>query len=312
VGASTSRATVVKSHVRSAVPPGARAVEVMRSLKAARLSVQVPAPMAHPAPGTLARRVADSQLLRLAGPDEIPEVRVELVEESWVAADANGDPLALAISRSHPRALEIVVENLEKLARVRGVLSVRNDESPLAGKVEFDLYRLEEGRCVPPVEEQGHRVLFEGDPVVLEIRNRSGKPLYVYILDVGLTGTVSPVYPSLGSHELLEIGHTVQVGARPGEEMKLFIPKDFGQLRGPSRNGHPLEGRETLKLFASATPADFSVLFQPGMRFRGVGKSLGDVLSATFGGGGYAAFRGAEEEWTTVERTFLLRARPPA
>jgi hypothetical protein len=299
VGVSTSRATVVESHVRSAVPPGARAVEVMRSLESARLTVAVPAPTEHPAPGTLARRVADSQLLRLAGPGELPDARIELDGESWVALDANGDPLAPAIPRSLPRALEIVAENLERLARLRGVLAVRNDGSPLAGQVDFDLFRLEEGRCMPAAEENGHRVFSEGDAVVLEIRNRSRRPLYVYLLDIGLTGAVSPVFPPLGSHELLEIGNTVRVGDRPGEEMKLFIPKDFG----------PREGRETLKLFASTAPADFSVMFQPGMRCRGMGGSLADVLGATFGGGGYAALRCGGEDWTTVERTFLLRAR---
>lgn len=313
VGAVTSQATVVKAHVRSAVPPGARAVEVMRSLDAARLAVEVPAPTEHPASGTLARRVADSQLLRLAGPGVTPDARVELAGESWMAVDSNGDSLAPAIPRSHPRAVEVVVENLEKLARLRGVLGLRNDGSPLAGQVDFDVYRLEDGRCVPPLEENGHRVFHEGDQVVLEIRNRSRQPLFVYLLDIGLTGAVCPVFPSLGSNELLEIGNTVRVGERPGEEMKLFIPKDFGLLRGPAQNGRPLEGRETLKLFASATPADFSVLFQGELRFRGahrgVGRSLGDVLGATFGGGGYATFRGGEEDWTTVERTFLLRAR---
>jgi hypothetical protein len=40
-----------------------------------------------------------------------------------------------------------------------------------------------------------------------------------------------------------------------------------------------------------------------------MGGSLADVLGATFGGGGYAALRGGGEDWTTVERTFLLRAR---
>jgi len=229
-----------------------------------------------------------------------------------VTVDEYGELLVPTMARSHPRAVEILVENLEKVTLLRSVVDLRHDGSPLAGQVDFELLRLEEGRgAMPSLNEKGEKVFREGDCMVLEVRNRSPKPLYIYVLDIGLTGKVDLVYPVLGAHELLERGQTIQLGRRPGEELTLSIPEGFPLLRRCYEQGL-VEGRETLKLFASATPADFSVLFQPGFRFRSaVARSLGEVLAVISGGGGYGAFRTGEEDWTTVEKSFLLRERPP-
>jgi hypothetical protein len=205
----------------------------------------------------------------------------------------------------------MLAENLEKVALLRSVVEIRNDGSPLAGLIDFELLRLEAGRGVaPPLNETGQKIFQEGDRVVLEVRNRSPKPLFIYVLDVGLTGKVGLAYPDLGTGKLLEPGPPIQLGRRPGEELTLSIPEGFPLLRRVSEKG-PVEGMETLKLFASTSEADFSVLFQPGFRLRsGVAKGLGEVLAAVSGGGGYGAMRSGDEDWTTVERSFLLRVRP--
>jgi hypothetical protein len=101
------------------------------------------------------------------------------------------------------------------------------------------------------------------------------------------------------------------VGEREGDERTLFIPRDFELLHSRSQGGR-LQGREIVKLFATTSPAQFDLLFHPGYRTpvrTGVAKSLNEFLQVTFGGGGCGAYRTGEEDWTTVERSFLLRAR---
>lgn len=330
VGVTSSQARVVEEKKVGEIQAGARAVESSHALTGVRLVVEIVAPQGHPSVGALAELMRHSRLLRKAEPEEAADVRVYLLEarrcarpkdpapmlgplseETWAPVGRDGELLAPAFPRRHPEALESLVTNLENAARLRGVVGLGNPGSPLAKSIDFTLFRLEEGRCVPPSLEAGEEpVFFEKDRLVFEIRNRSKIPLYIYILDIGLTGRVQPVFPPLGSHELLEIGHTVQVGAREGEDLTLFIPADYRLLhRIPE--AMPVEGRERLKLFATPSPANFEVLFLPPMRFpRGAGWSLSDVLNTTFHGG-YGNLRSAED-WATVDRTFLLRSRPAA
>ena len=333
VGVTSSEARVVEEEKTGAIQPGARAVESSHALAGVRLVVEIGAPSGHASARALAELIQGSKLLRMAnrGDESDPaDVRVYLLEarkcaqpkdpapmlgplseETWVPVGRDGQLLAPAFPRRHPEALESLVANLENAARLRGVMGLGNPGSPLEKAIDFHLYHLEEGRCACPSLGAGDEpVFFEGDRLVLEIQNRSGVPIYVYILDIGLTGRVQAVFPPLGSHELLEIGHTLQVGMREGEDLTLFIPKDYRLLHGTPEE-MPVEGREGLKLFATPSPANFEVLFLPEMRFpRGAGWSLSDVLNTTFHGG-YGNLRTADD-WAMVDRTFLLRSRPAA
>jgi hypothetical protein len=333
VGVTSSEARVVEEEKAGAIRPGARAVEASHALAGVLLVVEIAAPPGHPSAGSLAERIQGSRLLRMADPEgagDPADVRVYLLEprrcarpndpapmlgslseETWAPMGRDGALLAPAFPRRHPEALESLVANLENAARLRGVVGLGNPGSPLEKAIDFHLHRLEEGHCATPILGLGGEpVFFENDRLVLEIQNHSKAPLYVYVLDIGLTGRVEPVFPPLGSHEQLEIGHTLQVGRREGQELTLFIPKDYRLLhRIPE--ALPVEGQERLKLFATPSPANFEVLFLPGMRFpRGAGWSLSDVLNTTFHGG-YGNLRTAEE-WAVIDRTFLLRSRPAA
>jgi hypothetical protein len=327
VGVTTSEARVLEETPPHAVVPGARAIEGFHCLERAGLTIEIVAPPGHPSVAALAERIAGSKLLRLAhtgseadirafllgprsrvrGSDPVPGLGA-LSEETWVAMRRDGNLLGPALPRRNPNALEILTENLESLARLRTVAELRNPDSKLGGLVLFDLYRLEEGACVMPLQIHGERVFHADDHLVLEVENRSERPLFIYVLDIGLTGRVALAYPTLGANELLERGQKVRLGTRPGEELTLFIPEDFDLLPECSR----LAARETLKLFATTSPAEFRVLFEAGLRFRkgGVDHSLDSVLAATFGGGGYKSLRSGGEDWTTVERSFLLRENP--
>lgn len=319
-----------RAGVREPIRAGMRAVESARSLSGVRLKVEVVAPPGHSSAQRLAERMQSSRFLWKVSPGDPADVRVYLLEprrcwgpkdpapmlgplseETWVPVGGDGTLIAPAFPRSHPEAVDCMVENLENVARVRGLAGIRNDDSPLKEQVEFLVHRLEDGHCAPPpAEVDGKPVFFEGDRLCLEIRNHSKKKLYVYILDIGLTGRVSPVFPALGSHQALKKNHSVLVGKRPGEDLQLFIPKDFHFLhRVPE--GRPAEGVETLKLFVTPSEANFGPLYQPPMRvpYRHIW-CLNDILDATFHGG-YGYMR-TKEDWTVIDRTFRLRSRSAA
>jgi hypothetical protein len=110
----------------------------------------------------------------------------------------------------------------------------------------------------------------------------------------------------------------VEVGVREGDELELYFPDGFGTTHDPADTS-PRSGVETLKLFASTKEVDFSMLAQEGYRslgsYRGEGTDspLGQLLDMALTGQGTRNIRRnkrpPEEEWTTENRTFVLRAR---
>lgn len=315
----------VRRKVPEQVQAGMRAVESVRSIPGVRLDVEIVAPFGHA--HQLAELIEGSRFLRRVSCGSPADIRVYLLtsrngcgredpvpmlgpisEETWAPVGRDGALIAPAFPRKHPASVECVVENLESVARVRGLAKIRNDDNPLKEQVDFLIYRLEDGRCTEPAADvDGVPYFFEGDRLVIEIRNGSQKKLFVYILDIGLTGRVCPVFPALGSHEMLKKGGIKKVGLRPGEDLQLFIPKDL-QLLHRVPEGMPMEGMETLKLFVTPSRADFGPLYQPPMRvpYRTTW-CLNDLLDATFHGG--QGFMRTQEDWTVLERTFRLRSR---
>ena len=317
------------------VMPGMRAIEEIRALETL-LPVQVVTPYRHGSDvQALLEGLDQSKLLRRAEPDEYAKARVYLLpprasvtsraavpmlgllaEETWAVVGENGDLLMPARRRSEPGVVQTLLENLEKVACYRLVLDLRNEKSALSGKLDVELFRwtgekLEKPELGPDLRE----VFCEGDNLALRIVNRSQQSLFVYVLDLGLIGRIQLAYPVAGAEESLEPGRAIEVGTRPGEEMSLYLPEEF-----PFSSGDPrAEGVETLKVFATSHPTDFLPLFQTSFREgrkgpHGPVSSLGDVLSATFGGGGYRDFKrqslgSVPEDWTTVERSFRLRRR---
>jgi hypothetical protein len=320
-----------KRAVREPIRAGMRAVECARSIPGVRLTVEIVAPPGDASAQRLAERMAKSRFLSNVNPGASADVRLYLLqprsccchredpapmlgpihEETWVPVGRDGALVAPAFPLKEPGAVESVVVNLEHVARLRGLAGIRNDDSPLRKLVDFSIYRLEGERYVEPtLKVRDNPVFFEDDRLVLKIRNRSEGRLFVYILDVGLTGKVSLVFPEgLGSHEPLERNHEVFVGLHR-TPLKLFIPREFRLLQGVPE-GEPVEGLETLKLFVTPSPASFDPLYQAAMRFPlRSAWGLNDLLDATFHGG--YGFMRTKEDWTVIDRTFRLRSRKPS
>ncbi|HEV7506951.1 MAG TPA: caspase family protein [Thermoanaerobaculia bacterium] len=332
VGVSTCEARIIEELQPESVTPGSRAVEHFRPLERGRLTVEIVAPTGHSNAAELDARIRRSILLEIVS-DREPDVRIHLLAprsdirdddslpdlgalevETWVAEE-DRRPLGSPVPSGIPKAVEIVVENLEVVARLRILTELRNPESPLAGFVRLELFRRDGDGSVEPQRDENGEIFFqENDGLVFAVHNHSNQPVYCYLLDIGLTGRVGLVYPPEGGDKALERNRTLVVGNR-GEIPPFFFPPDFLALPEAVR----LRTRETLKLIVTTKPTDFRPLFQTGYRFRGaqrgaMASSLEDVLVGRLG---LASYRGttrasSADDWTTLEQSFRLLPRTGA
>jgi Caspase domain len=332
VRAVTSEACLLQENQPGAVVAGLRAVEESHALET-RLPVEVVAPSGQDVQALL-DGLDRSKLLRRAEPGPA-KVRVYLLarrsrvpknapvpmlgllsEETWAVVGEDGQLLMPSHGRSEPGVVRLLLDNLEKVARYRLVAGLRNEASALTGKVEVELFRKAGDELEALEPEPGNLpVLYEGDCLALKITSRHDKPLFVYVLDLGLTGRVAQIFPAPGAENSLLAGRSFEIGTLPGDEMDLYIPEEFPFLMaGP---GEEAEGIETLKVLVSTYPAELQPLFQGGVREgKAAGSSLTDLLEATFDGGGYykrdsrmRAQIDGPEDWTVVERSFRVRRR---
>jgi hypothetical protein len=336
IGAVTSEGKILAKSSATAIEVGARAVEASHFVAEARMPVQVVPPMNRGLEvKTLIDRIQASKVLRLVESGEhgeacvyllepraqVPEMAPAyalgtLTEETWGVVGEDGELLMPPHRRSEYGVVDLLVKNLEKSARYRRTLNLRNDASALAKKVEIQLLRNVRGLALEEPEKgtDGVPLFSEGDYIALKVRNLYDRPLYLYVLDMGLTGRVTQVYPVQGAEDPLmpKMEKPLEIWTRAGEEISLYIPDEFPF----GSSSQPVEGLETLKVFATTHPADFHPLFQNGVRGDGPGSSLANLLAATFGGGGYRdarppALTDQPENWTTLELTFRLCRRSP-
>jgi len=336
VRATTSEARLLREARPGAVAPGARAVEECHALET-RLPVEVVAPSG----ATVGRdvqafleRLDRSKLLRRAEPGGYAKARVYLLaprstvgkrapvprlgvlrEETWAVVGEDGELLMPVRHRHEPGAVELLVANLEKVARYRLTVDLKNETSPLKEKVDVELFR-KAGSGLEALDCAAGRLpaLDEGDCLALKLFNRHDRPLFVYVLDLGLTGRIQLIYPAPGAVDSLLAGLTLEIGTQSGREIELYIPDELPFL--PAGPGEEVQGVETLKILFTTHPADFQPLFQSAVREGGPGGSLSALIGTTFGGGGYTqrdtkqrAETGGPEDWTALTRSFRLRRR---
>lgn len=305
---------------KNAVTAGSRAVEHLHQLSSHRLAVALIGDPDRVA--AIANEVERSPLLRLAAEGEQPDLTLRFAihrggasRESWTILGADGEPQLSASPNVGTRGGSEVLADLEKWARFRRALDLRSDDDELASQLELTILRYTGGEWLEPErDDSGESVLYEGDRVGFEVKSSCGN-LYVYVLDFGLTGRVSQLYPERGVHQTLAQQIVFKAAGRmpiDGKFFRLNLPDDLPDDR---RNSEDL-GRETLKLFATTHPANFETLFQSAVWRGGPARSLHDALRLAFGTGeGQLVFRTAESEpetkrWATLERSFRVRRRP--
>jgi hypothetical protein len=264
-----------------------------------------------------------SPLLRLAEPGQLPDLTLHLKSadirgaprsERWKIFGADGEILLAASPKGETRGGTAVLKDLEKWARFRRALDLRNQEGELARSIELSLLRRVDGAWQKQGNE-GEPILYEGDEVEFEIRHTFGRELFVYLLDFGLTGGITLLYPGYGEAKPLASEVLVRVrGWSPAGEkpFQLIVPDDFPEGRQAAGN----LGRETVKLFASTKRASFQPLFQSAVWRGGPAKSLDEALKLALGSGlGQLVYRSAlgetdSDDWATLERSFRVRRLP--
>lgn len=329
VGAVSSEADLFEEAADGAVEAGARAVEAAHAPDGLVLRVVVRAPDADC--DRIAERIEDSSLLAVVSDDDPADYAVVLVpardavsegdpvpqlgavaEPTWVVVGADGRLASPPHAASEAGVEATVRENLDKLARYGVALALDDPTSPLRGCVEVQIQRQGPGGGWVDAEPEGAggEVVFEeGERMAFTVTNRHTEPVFVYALDFGLAYAVQPLTMP-GASEALAPGATQRVGYPKG--FPLAFPKTFPFVQEPGE-GAPVEGTETLKVFATTQPADFSTLRQGSVRSAGPGgpRGLDALLRHTFNSVPMRDIVQDEpdedEAWTAVTRTFVLR-----
>jgi hypothetical protein len=278
------------------------------------LTVAVEVPAGWEAKGEeMARQIAVSPVLRRVCAGEPAEAKVTLLpvpaldpldEATWVVMEPGGDVLLPPFRVDGEATARRVVQNLEKKARYRWALALRNrGRSGLAGQVSLSVRR--RGRneeWIEVVDPLGEGVR-EGEAISIEIVNHHPESLYVYLLDFGLSGQIQMLHPLAGSKDALG-KDPVRIGAVRGRELEPYLPDVFpysARTNGLRRD----RGVTTLKLFVSTHPLDLRLLEQKAYREdqRPTERPETPAPRRQFGMG-----KGAED-WTTVEQALVLRRR---
>jgi hypothetical protein len=331
VHAVTSEAGIIGPDAPGAITAGCRAVEEAHACGNMRLVVDVlPLPVSEGHEEALITRIRGSRLLELAAPEDstrTAELRVYLVpprmevtagdpvpelvrieKPTWAAVGRDGRLAMPARPADEPGAMDVIIENLEKRSRYRNALLLTNPGSTLKGKVAFVLKRRSgDGSWeVAQADPASGQVVFdEDDPIAFEIVNRHTAPIFVSVLDFGLAGSVSLLYPPGRASDRVLPGTSVKLFEREEDRLELFIPEEFAYD----------DGLETVKLFATTSETDFGGLEQPSVR-SARDAPLERLFDLAWRGTGMRDARpntlSVDADWTAVERSFVVkrRARP--
>jgi hypothetical protein len=319
VGALTSEGRIRGD--AAALAAGARCVESAPAAQQFLLSVDL-STLDAAAAKSLTRTVMQSKLLVLAPTAEAADMRVQLLHpgepqrsdpsdspdqaqvevSTWAVVDRAGQLAMPRRPADGDAAIEALVGNLEAIARYRNALALDNPASTL--DVEFNIYRVGPDDGLETANGGGF-VFGEGDRLAFEVVNREGRNVFVSVLNFGLSGGISLLYPPGRAGEMIAPGKSIRIGI--GEQrMTLEVPESF-----PAQHG-----TEALKAFISTDETDFRWLQQGGLRSLGsastglrrhfeaayLGPATRDVVLAFDDGAG--------AEWKATTRAFDLQRRP--
>ncbi len=151
----------------------------------------------------------------------------------------------------------------------------------------------------------------EGTYLGLRITNPHIEPVFLSVLDFGLSGKVIPMFPPPGGIDSLAPGATIDLFVRKGERWTYSLPKVYPYAADGDlavRN----DGVETLKLFATSAPASFEFLEET-VGLRAAPPALPSAIERLFRSR-MITTRDAEPEqlspeddWTTATVSFILR-----
>jgi hypothetical protein len=241
-----------------------------------------------------------------------------LAADSWAVVGADGELSMPVHPAAEPGVVGLLLENLEKRARYRSAMELADPRGPLSGRVQLAVLGREGERWVERgVDEQGVTLaepsFRAGERIAFKITHCHLSPLYFYLLDFGLSGAISLVYPAMGGEQkAASRDAATRVGTEEGEEITLTLPRGFPY--GGDRQARQTTGWvETVKLFATTEEADFGALVQGTVRDAEAllaESPLSRLLRSSLTGHGTremeVARPAAAGDWTVVQRSFRL------
>jgi hypothetical protein len=336
----TSDARITSEKAKDAVIAGCRAFETVHAFGELRLRVQVAGPSGlETEVAALRAAIEKSPLLALAADDDAAAARVYLIPPRQAAG--KGDPVPqlgavaapvwagvkedgqLMMPPKPAGAVADVVRNLETLARYRQALALDNPDPSSGLRGAFELLLLRQAAdgtwsVAKPDLESGQIIYEEGEKIAFRVishQKPGTEPPYVSLLDFGVSGSVSLIFPAPGAKEKMLPDGYFEVGTQ-GDEFELSLPDAFPFAADPAAGG-VTAGTETVKLIVTSGEADFGFLEQQGMRSaQGAPAAAQSPLMMLF----ETATRGSatreirkkpvrQEDWTTVVKPFVLRRR---
>lgn len=301
-----------------ALLPGARCIESRPSLEQFRVDVDLgtlpPADAAR-----ITALIEASSLLRVASSADSAQLRIDVgtrgaedaerrpgsqtpSAQRWVVIDRSGVEALPGLAIEAPDSAQTLVANLETLARYRNALALDNPDSRL--QVDFRLLvESADGEWRPLAAGES---VDEGECIAFEVVNRETRPVFISVLDFGLSGRIQLLYPPAKSSELLEAGQTLRIGC-DRRRIRLGLPQGFLADAG----------NETFKLMVTLDESDFSWLQQSGTRAVDRSRSpLRALFRAALDGpktrdalleDGEA--EDSAEDWAALNRMFVLKRR---
>ena len=190
-----------------------------------------------------------------------------LTEPRWAVVGATGD---LLMPLKPLDDVDTIVDNLERIAKYRQALAIENPDprSRLRGRFTVELQTLQSrdedaGRRRRRDPDGGQIVLDEGDIVRVVVRSRHDAPVFVSLHDFGLSGAMQQIYPAPGRPGNAARARRAGV---PGTAAR--VSRDVPVIATRPIATQQAEGIETVKLFVTEQPTDFSGLEQDGLRTR--------------------------------------------
>lgn len=266
--------------------------------------------------------IAGSVVLRLVESPAVDALQVRLwPSTSDVDASASDFPLRWGIAGSDglPLAPFTAIDetgrirkNLEILSRRSLALALVNEDpasklSHAPPTIELLIAREGEPFRLAPVGADGLCEYAVGDFVGTRITNRLSVPVYITLLDIGLSGRIKIMYPPPAAAEPLAAGESKDLFTTPSTLQPLTFPPVYPFAPDgdqPLRN----DGIETMKLFVTSRPCSFEWLTEKaGVRSAG-GSPVSQLLRARMNASRAEAVPPPpEDDWTTVSASFVLR-----
>jgi hypothetical protein len=191
-------------------------------------------------------------------------------------------PLSPPISLDAGNAVARVVRTVEEWSRWFNILGIRNPSA-----------RVEVGLTLSSGRSSGVSELRAGDPLTLEVTNRSSRDLFITILDLSTDGSITQLFPPEGGAELLAAGasETVVTGG-------VSVPDDRDEVR------------DHLMVFATSSEVDLSALVRGpvrGIRATGSDDPLAQLLEQAAAGRRNVTAPVALGDWAVVQRSIVVR-----